>query len=134
MPLFFGRIQGTVDARGRVTVPARYRELLPDGHVVFVPDPDGCLRLYTEAGFRQMRSDFANRTLTGKNTPLGEADRAFERAILAAGEVQALDAKGRIHLSEASREHAGIEREVVFLGAADHLEIWNPGRLAGDVG
>jgi MraZ protein len=117
--MFLGRYSHTLDTKGRIAVPARFRQALADGLVV-TRGIDRCLALYPMATWSP---------LAEKVSALSEADldaRAFRRLVFAEAADLELDGQGRILLPPELRRYAGIEREATVIGVNTYLEIWSP--------
>lgn len=117
MPGIKGTYTHSVDEKGRVTLPARFRELLGDRFVV-TRGFDQCLFVYPEAEWAGLEDKLAGQ-------PLGGSDaRAFKRLFFASACDAEPDRQGRVLLPQHLREHARIDREVVIIGVSDRVEIW----------
>ncbi len=118
---FRGTYEHTVDDRGRVALPARYRHEFADG-VVLTPGPEGCIEVYTTSGFTQMSDLVAAEPATSTD---GRRSRRFFDAQSWDTE---LDRQGRILIPAKYREAAALEGPVVIAGRRECLEIWSPDR------
>lgn len=119
--MFLGRHSHTVDAKGRMAIPAKFREPLGLRAVV-TRGIDPCLALYPMPAWDQ---------LAGQVNALSIADadaRAFKRLVFGEAADVDLDAQGRILLPPELRRYAGIEREVFVVGVNTSLEIWDAAR------
>ena len=116
--MFFGEFQYKVDEKGRVPVPPRFRRELKEG-VVLTPGIENCLTAYPLAEWRKL----ATTLTTGSVSP--SKLRKINRAIFATAFSLNIDGQGRLALPVPLREHAGIEDEVVIIGANNYLELWN---------
>ncbi len=116
---FQGQADYTLDAKNRLTVPARYRGLL-EGGLVVTKDIEPCVAIWPTEGF----ADFRRAAFEGVHpmSPRARKMRTFFASNSLAG---ALDSAGRIPLQTFHLEHGGIEREVTVVGADDHLQVWN---------
>ena len=117
--MFFGRYDYTIDAKGRLNFPAKFRDAMGDPFYVTCW-LDECLIALPAAKFEEI---FQRLTESGmvKNRGL--------RRMLYSGAVEAApDKQGRIMLPPPLREHAGVDKEVVVIGVGDYAEIWEPGR------
>lgn len=116
--MFTGEHQHNLDAKGRLFIPARFRQDLGSRFVV-TKGLDGCLFVYGQRSWE---------TLQGKleELPFSRAEaRAFLRFFLSGAiEVEA-DRQGRIVLPQALRVHARLEREATVIGVGDRVEIWS---------
>lgn len=118
--MFFGEFEHTVDSKGRVTIPADFREMLVDGmHVT--RGLDGCLFVLTPEGFEALRQDLNSLSIARQSA------RHLSRLFFS-GPPCTLDKQGRILLPAPLRQYAGIENEVVIVGVDSRLEIWNKGK------
>lgn len=106
----------TVDAKGRLFVPAKLRESLGESFMI-ARNPDGCLSLYDNEGWQR---------LTDKLSQFPDSVTRPVRRFLFTFAAEAVpDAQGRIILPQGLREYAGIQREIAILGVGDHAEIWD---------
>lgn len=116
--VFSGTHEHTLDGKGRVIVPATYRDELDDG-LVLAPGQDRCVELYPMAVFEGRVEEL-------RDKPREDARfRAFMRFFMAQAEQGALDAQGRITLPVRLREYAGLDRELTIIGNDRRLEIWD---------
>jgi MraZ protein len=116
--LFLGTYEHTVDAKGRLAVPARFRDLLGEGAVV-TRGAERCLVIYPEPAWTSLRSSIDNLPMSDPNA------RAFRRFMFAEAATIELDGQGRILLPARLREYAGIERAAVVVGMDRTVEIWS---------
>jgi MraZ protein len=115
--VFKGTYRHSVDDKGRVTVPARFREILGDDSVI-TRGLDGCVFLYPRPAWQELESKLAA-------LPLGRADaRDFKRVFFANASDAEVDRHGRVLIPPELRQMVGIEREVVVLGVSERVEIW----------
>ncbi len=124
---FRGEYQHSVDSKGRVSLPAKFRKALPD-EVTVVPVPDSKMgkALYVfsdEAYDAWMDSFFASEE--GGFNPRNTKHIALQRYLNASAESVAVDAAGRIKLSSKQCEQVGIAKDVSIIGNDDHIEIWD---------
>ncbi len=121
--MFTGEYRHTIDSKGRVAVPARFRAELDAGaHVSRWID--NCLAIFPDAEWQK---------LAGGVSGLRFADasaRAFSRFVFSGAYEVELDKQGRLVLPGALREFAGLGSEVVVAGAGEHVELWPPERWA----
>ena len=117
---FRGSFEYSLDDRGRVAIPAKYRVEFPNNLAVITPSAEGCLRVFPEAAFQQMSEDLA---ATSATTVAG---RRLRRTFDARAFDAELDRQGRILIPARLRELAGLEGTVVVAGNRECLELWNP--------
>lgn len=121
--MFLGRYAHNLDAKGRLAIPARYREALLEG-LVLTRGIDRCLALYPLAAWRPLAEKLAA-------LPMTDADvRNFRRLVFAEAVDLTLDAQGRILVPPDLRRFAEIEREALVVGVDTSIEIWSPPRWA----
>ena len=122
--MFLGRHSHTVDAKGRMAVPAKFREPLGT-RVVVTRGVDPCLSLYPMPAWERLAEQV-------DALSIGDPDaRAFKRLVFGEAADIDLDAQGRILLPPELRTYAGIEREVVVVGVHGSIELWSPERWDG---
>lgn len=119
MDTFDGQADYTLDAKNRLTVPARYRASLGDD-VVLAKAAEPCVAIWP----RQAYDDFRSAALQGAH-PMSRQAAQIKRFYAANSQPVELDKAGRVPVPSFLIEHAGIEREVTVIGAEDHLEIWD---------
>lgn len=118
--MFVGTHYPRLDDKGRLTLPAKFRDALAGGAMI-TKGQERCLYVFTPHGFE----DFARRF--GQGLPNNEAMRAFQRQLFAATDEQRPDGQGRISVAPELRRYAGLGRECVVLGVNNRLEIWDGG-------
>jgi MraZ protein len=120
--MFLGEHVYTLDSKGRLTLPAKYRDELASG-VVITRGLDRCLFVFTLEDWKRFTG------ILGEQLPFtnGEA-RKFSR-FLFSGAVDAIpDKQGRVLIPQYLRDHAGLDGEVVIIGTNNRLEVWQPER------
>ncbi len=116
--MFIGEYKHTVDDKGRMAIPAKFRKYLAKGAVV-TRGLDYSLFLFSKEEWDKLATKLAD-------LPLGKANtRAFSRLMLAGAMDVKLDKQGRIILPEYLRGYAGLGKSVVVAGLYNRLEIWN---------
>ena len=116
--MFMGEYNHTIDAKGRMIVPSKFREQLGNEFVV-TKGLDGCLFVYPNEEWHNIEEKFRNVPLTTKDA------RKFSRFFFAGAATCELDKQGRILLPAALREFAGLEKDVVLVGVGSRVEIWS---------
>jgi MraZ protein len=124
---FLGKYEYAMDGRGRVPVPPRYRDLLVRGAVLSQGSPDACLRLYTAESFEQQAALYTNEPATRR------AGRITRHAFFTRSFALELDRQGRILVPGPLRAFAGLDGNVLVVGAGEWLEIWNPERFEAEM-
>ena len=116
--MFMGEYNHTIDAKGRLIVPAKFREILGDNFIVS-KGLDGCLFVYPNDEWTRFEEKLKSLPLTNKNA------RQFTRFFLAGAAACEVDKQGRILLPQVLREFASLEKDVVLVGVASRIEIWS---------
>lgn len=119
--MLMGEYNHTIDAKGRLIVPAKFREILGDEFVV-TKGLDNCLFVYPNDEWQKFEEKLQTLPLTNKNA------RQFTRFFLAGAASVEVDKQGRILLPSVLREFAGLEKDVVLVGVASRIEIWSRDR------
>jgi MraZ protein len=115
--MFLGEFEHTIDAKGRLAVPARFRVHLDRGAVIS-KGMGRCLSVYTMARWEEKSAAL----VAGKSD---EELRDFERRIYPSASEIELDAQGRMVIPAKLREYAGLSSEVTVTGVRDHIEVWD---------
>ena len=116
---FRGQHEHSLDAKDRLTVPARFRAALSEG-VVLTAGLDPCVEVFPVGDYSRHEQE-----ALAQLNPFSRSDRMMRRRILARSADESLDSAGRIHLPKHLIEHAGLEGGCVVVGLVDHLEIWS---------
>lgn len=116
--MFFGEYSHSLDAKGRMSVPAKFRRELSGG-VVVTRGLDNCLFLYTREEWEKMAQKLAKLPISQKKS------RAFARLMLAGAWDADLDSQGRVMLPEYLRKYAKISKQVTVAGLYDRVELWD---------
>ena len=116
--MFMGEYNHTIDAKGRLIIPAKFRELLGE-EFVLTKGLDGCLSVYPMDEWKTFEEKLRALPLTNKNA------RTFSRFFVAGATMCELDKQGRILVPQALREFADLEKEVVITGNLNKAEIWS---------
>ncbi len=116
--MFIGEYQHTVDEKGRLAIPVKFRRQLVKGAVV-TRGLDSCLFVYTREEWKKLAERLSALPFSQANS------RAFARLMLAGAMDVDIDAQGRVVLPEYLRRYAGIAKETVVAGLYNRLEIWD---------
>jgi MraZ protein len=120
--MFRGRFEHTIDAKGRTSVPARYRDVLDsmrERRIVLTSALDPCLVAYTLAEWTAFEDRLAK---------LPQFDRAVQKLkrIYVSGAVECdIDDSGRILIPPTLREYAGLQKDVLWAGNGKYAELWD---------
>ena len=118
--MFLGQYQHTLDDKGRLTIPARFREQL-DGGAYITQGLDQCLMVLTSSYFNQLYSDLSAMNLADPNA------RLLRRMMLANAYPIDVDKVGRVLVPQGLREFAGVDGQAIVAGQGEYFEVWAPG-------
>jgi MraZ protein len=116
---FLGQYEHSLDAKNRLTIPAKFRGPLSDG-VVLAKQLDPCISIWPATSWER----FTERSLTSRD-PFDEDVRTLQRFFHAGSFDSQLDAAGRIMLPQPLLEHAALKKDVVLIGNQDTIEVWD---------
>ena len=115
--MFLGEYEHTIDAKGRLAVPAKFRAQMDRGAVIS-KGMGTCLSVYTMERWDEKSAELAS----GKTS---DELRDFERRIYPSASEVELDGQGRMVIPAKLRSYAGLASEVTVAGVRDHFEIWD---------
>lgn len=116
--MFLGTHTPRLDDKGRLFLPAKFREEMSEGLVV-TRGQERCLYVWPSAEFRTFTEQLRNAPVTNKRA------RDFMRMLFAGASAEVADKQGRVTLPPVLRQYAGLQRECVVIGAFNRVEIWD---------
>lgn len=122
--MFFGEYEHSLDSKGRVILPARFREPFADNGGFLTKVLDGCLAIYTAEEFGKVAADMQQKARRG------QMERHVVRSFAAGTAPIEPDRQGRIAIPAHLRAFAGLEERVSVNGAINRIEIWDAARWA----
>jgi MraZ protein len=117
--MFLGEFVHTVDEKGRLTIPAKFRDDLATG-LVITRGIDRCLAIFPLAEWKRLAERVSALPMTDRRA------RAFRRLVFANASDAIPDKQGRVLIPPRLREYAGVDSEVVLTGLNTYIEAWNP--------
>jgi MraZ protein len=117
--MFSGTYRPRLDDKGRLFLPAKFREPMGDG-LVITRGQERSIDVRTRADFAAFTDKFKNASQTDARL------RGYGRMLFALASEQSLDKQGRITVTPELREYAALDRECVVIGIYDRIEIWEP--------
>ena len=126
MHMFMGEYNHTIDAKGRLIIPAKFREVLGDEFVV-TKGMDGCLFVFDNSEWQVFAEKLRSLPMIDKEV------RQFSRFFRAGAASVEVDKQGRILLPSVLRDFAGITKDTVLIGVGSRIEIWSKDRWEGTV-
>lgn len=120
--IFRGRFEYTIDPKGRVNIPSRFREQLSDTglETVVITNYSGCLYAYPTGEWERIEQKLAS-----KVSSVNKKKNAFVRFFVGGAVEVTPDKQGRILIPPSLRSYAGLDREIVILGMPNRFEIWD---------
>jgi MraZ protein len=122
--LFFGENYHSLDEKGRVILPSKFREALTDG-LFITKSFDNCLLIYTKKDWFELVDKVSS-------LPTSRASvRNFQRFLIGSAVEGDVSRQGRISIPQNLREFAGLDKDIVIVGVANKIEIWAKERYEG---
>lgn len=116
--MFLGTFTPKLDEKGRVILPAKFRDELADG-LVITRGQERCLYVFSEREFGEMHDRIRSAPITSKQ------GRDYLRVFLSGAHAETPDKQNRVTVPASLREYADLGRELVVIGAGSRAEIWN---------
>lgn len=117
--MFFGTYTPKLDEKGRLFLPAKFRDQLTEGLVV-TKGQERCLSVWSLEAFEGMTRRLADAPVTNKGA------RDYVRVLFAAASQEVPDKQGRISIPGSLRDYASLTKDVVVIGSMNRIEIWDP--------
>lgn len=118
--MFRGRFDHTIDAKGRTSIPSKFREVLSTNYDerLIITNFDGCLWAYPVAEWQLIENKVAA-------LPQFKSEvKALQRVFISAATECPIDKQGRILIPPTLREYAGLKKDIVFVGMTKRIEVW----------
>ena len=116
--MFMGEYNHSIDTKGRVTVPVKFREQLGESFIV-TKGLDGCLWVFASAQWEEFSGKLRQLPVANKDA------RKFSRFFLAGASEAETDKMGRILIPQVLRDYAKLEKDVTLVGTGNRVEIWD---------
>lgn len=116
--MFLGTFNPKLDDKGRLILPAKFRDQLADG-LVITRGQENCLYVFTASEFQEMHERIRSAPITSKQ------GRDYLRVLLSGAHDETPDKQNRITVPQNLREYAGLQRELAVIGAGNRAEIWD---------
>jgi MraZ protein len=118
--MFRGNFEHTIDQKGRLSVPSKFREILKEQYeeLLIVTRSDGCLLAYPEEEWTRLERDIGKLPQFKKNAA------ALRRYLISSASECPVDKQGRILIPHYLRSHAGLTKDVILAGMINRIEIW----------
>jgi len=119
---YIGKYVYSVDEKGRVNLPSKFRKMTKGKMYVLSKGLENCIFIFPQSRWSQYVKGFMPMTFARKD------DRDFFRLLGSNTEGVQLDDQGRVKIRDDFLEYAGIKKEVLLIGVMDHIELWDPER------
>ncbi|MBA3524978.1 MAG: division/cell wall cluster transcriptional repressor MraZ [Geodermatophilaceae bacterium] len=116
--MFFGTHGLRMDEKGRVALPSRFRDRLPEG-LVMAKGQERCVAVFPVAFFERRGEELSRQSQSNPRM------RDYQRLLFASADDPMVDKQGRVVVNADLRGYAGLDRDCVAIGANSHFEIWN---------
>ena len=116
--MFLGTHSPRLDEKGRIILPAKFREELASG-LVLTRGQERCIYVFSEREFERIHEQMREAPISSKQT------RDYIRVFLSGASDEVPDKQGRVTIPPALREYAGLDRELAVIGAGTRAEIWD---------
>lgn len=116
--MFLGTFTPKLDEKGRLILPAKFREELAEG-LVITRGQERCLYVFSEQDFARMHDRIREAPITSKQ------GRDYLRVFLSGAHAETPDKQGRVTVPAALRQYAGLDRDLAVIGAGSRAEIWD---------
>jgi len=127
--MFRGRFEHTIDPKGRVSIPAKFRELLSEKYDdrIILTNFDRCLVAYPYEEWRSVEEKIGSLSMVKKEV------KAFQRFFISGAAECPIDKLGRVLIPPTLRDYALLEKDVVFAGMGKMFELWSRERWAEEI-
>jgi MraZ protein len=120
MDLLIGEFNNTLDDKGRVSLPSRFRSILPGNRVFLTQGGEDCIWVCPPEFWEDLLQKVLNSTSIFK-----ASSRVVRRRIIGPAQEVEIDKAGRIAIPQSLRDFAGLSKDCIVLGQLDYMEIWN---------
>lgn len=121
MAMFMGEYHHNLDSKGRLIIPAKFRDQIGD-EIIFTRGMEGCIFGYPQAEWQKIEAKLAKLPLTQRSA------RNFTRLFYSGAMETEFDKQGRVNLTATLKEHADLIKECVIVGVSNRIEIWSEDR------
>jgi len=119
--MFYGEYEHTIDRKGRIILPSKFREVFKENFVekfYVTRGLDKCLFVFTEEEWKLTEQKFKGMSFTKADS------RKFNRLFFSGAADVSCDKQGRVLLPQYLKDYAGIKRDVMVIGVSNRMEIW----------
>jgi len=117
--MFLGEHHRTMDNKGRIFIPAKFREELIKGIIVTKGFDEKCLFLFSKEGWKSVQDKILDNPMAKRNT------QRFSRWFFSSAAMESIDQQGRTRIPQNLIEYADLRKDIVLIGVSDRTEIWS---------
>ncbi len=117
--MFLGEHHRTIDNKGRIFIPAKFREELIKGIIITKGFDEKCLFLFSREGWKRIQDKILDNPMAKRNT------QKFSRWFFSSATMESIDQQGRTRIPQNLIEHANLKKDIVLVGVSDRAEIWS---------
>ena len=117
--MFLGEHHRTIDSKGRIFIPAKFREEIIKGVVITKGFDEKCLFLFSRQGWKRIQERIVENPMAKRNI------QSFSRWFFSSATVESIDQQGRTRIPQNLIEYADLKKEIVLVGVSDRAEIWS---------
>jgi MraZ protein len=117
--VFLGEYHRTIDKKGRIFIPAKFREDLIKGVVISKGFDEKCLFLFSKENWKRLEEKIMANKIAERSV------QSFSRWFFSSASEEAIDQQGRTRIPQTLIQYAGLKKEIVMVGVSDRAEIWS---------
>lgn len=117
--MFLGEHHRTIDNKGRIFIPAKFREELIKGVIITKGFDEKCLFIFSKEGWKRIQDKILDNPMAKRNT------QKFSRWFFSSATMESIDQQGRTRIPQNLIEHANLKKDIVLVGVSDRAEIWS---------
>lgn len=117
--MFLGEHHRTIDNKGRIFIPAKFREELIKGVIITKGFDEKCLFIFSREGWKRIQDKILDNPMAKRNT------QRFSRWFFSSATMESIDQQGRTRIPQNLIDHANLKKDIVLVGVSDRAEIWS---------
>ena len=117
--MFLGEHHRTIDNKGRIFIPAKFREEIIKGVIITKGFDEKCLFVFSKESWKRIQDKILDNPMAKRNT------QRFSRWFFSSATMESIDQQGRTRIPQNLIEHADLRKDIVLVGVSDRAEIWS---------
>ena len=117
--MFLGEHHRTIDSKGRIFIPAKFREEIIKGVIITKGFDEKCLFMFSKEGWKRIQDKIVENPMAKRNI------QRFSRWFFSSATMESIDQQGRTRIPQNLIDHADLKKEIVLVGVSDRAEIWS---------